>query len=140
MLFFFFRSFYRFFYDRIRKAAALQGGHHKVAAAIGQLFHVAAAHQSGGSFQLRAFAVCVRGIDAFQRLLDLRAGKALLPQDLGRRTAALAGGKQAVCPGFGIAVIVYVIQLHHLSHSSRCSLLGKAIAQPFIQLCRGHLA
>ena len=101
---FFFRSFYRFFYDRIRKAAALQGGHHKVAAAIGQLFHVAAAHQSGGSFQLRAFAVCVRGIDAFQRLLDLRAGKALLPQVLGCRTAALAGGKQAVCPGFGIAV------------------------------------
>ena len=45
-----------------------------------------------------------------------------------------------MCPGFGIAVIVYVIQLHHLSHSSRCSLLGKAIAQPFIQLCRGHLA
>ena len=69
---FLFRSFYRFFYDRIRKAAALQGGHHKVAAAIGQLFHVAAAHQSGGSFQLRAFAVCVRGIDAFQRLLDLK--------------------------------------------------------------------
>ena len=30
---FFFRSFYRFFYDRIRKAAALQGSHHKVAAA-----------------------------------------------------------------------------------------------------------
>ena len=49
----------------------------------------------GGSFQLRAFAVCVQGIDVFQRLLDLRAGKALLPQVLGRRTAALAGGKQA---------------------------------------------
>ena len=101
---FFFRSFYRFFYDRIRKAPAHEGGSHKVAAAIGQLFHVAAAHQSGGGFQLRAFAVLIRGIDAFQCLLDLRTGKALLPQVLGRRTAALAGSQQAVCPGFGTAV------------------------------------
>ena len=32
--------------------------------------HISAMVQgSGGSFQLRAFAVCVRGIDAFQRLL-----------------------------------------------------------------------
>ena len=45
---FFFRSFYRFFYDRIRKAAALQGGHHKVAAAIGRRDLVVAALQRRG--------------------------------------------------------------------------------------------
>ena len=131
----FFRSSYRFFYYRIRKTPAHEGGSHKVAAAIGQLFHVAAAHQRGGGFQLRAFAVLIRSIDAFQRLLDLRTGKALLPQVLGRRTAALAGGKQAVGTGLGIAVIVYVIPLHHFCHGSRCRLLRKAIAQPLVQLC-----
>ena len=94
---FFFRSSYRFFYDRIRKTPAHEGGSHKVAAAIGQLFHIAALHQSGSGFQLRAFAVLIRGIDAFQCLLDLRTGKTLLPQVLGRRTAALAD--IAVGPG-----------------------------------------
>ena len=77
-----------FFDDGVGKAAALQGSHHKVSAADGQLFAVAAVHQRGGGFQLRVIAI-LRGVDCFQRTCHLGGGKPLLAQALGGGAAAL---------------------------------------------------
>ena len=134
---FFFYSLDGFFHDRIRKTAPLQGRHDQIPPPGRKLRAVAALHQRHGSRKLRVLTLFIRGVDRLQRCCYLLGAQAFLAQVPGRGPAALAGGQQAVGPGLRVAFVVDILPLDHLGHHLGGGLLGKAAAEPLIQLAGG---